>query len=158
MNEIKKRKTFSVNELLKLNSMQGKILANVIYHNWVNTADGNSKYVFIDKLELNFLDGVKIVLNAGEDSDALRIIENYNLSQDILEIEKDFEGKITIVSELANKNEYFADIIGKEISSVQLSKDGGDYLADAIVLEFEKERRLIALSPEEGIIIDYFED
>jgi hypothetical protein len=163
MDEIKKTRNFTFEELKKLSALEGKKIADVIYHKWINKADPSQAYEFIDKLQIGFSDGSNIVLTAGEESDGLRILEEYNVTKDILMLEEQFEGKITIRSFRANKSEHFKDVMELPISSVQLSKDGDQYLADAIVFEFDKgsgplERRLVALSPEEGIIVDYFED
>ena len=51
------------------------------------------------------------------------------------------------------------DVIGETILSVDLSRDGDNYLNDALILNFGiKEKRTIGISPSDGLIIDYWED
>lgn len=158
MSEEIKKKYFGYHELARLNSLEGKKISEVNYYVWVNRINMNSPYVFIDKLELVTDENEKLVLTGGEESDGLYLLSEYDPAEEILRLEHQFAGQITVKKHKASQDRFWKDVMNLEIQSVQLSKEGDRYLADAIVLDFGQERRLIGLSPEEGIIIDFYEE
>lgn len=156
--ENKNNKYFSFEHLQLLNALEGKILSDVIYFVWINRIQQQSPLIFIDKLQLKFEDKSFITLSAGEESDGLRIIENFDPAQEALRLDEQFSGKILLKPHNAKKDRFWEEVTGRPIWYVQLSKENDQYLSDAIVLDFGKEKRLIAVSPEEGIIIDFYEE
>jgi hypothetical protein len=152
------KKYFTFQELTRLNGLEGKHISEVNYYVWVNRIDQAAPYVFIDKLEIIFSDANKIILTAGEESNALYVLHDFDAAEEILMLEHRFSGQITLKKFGASKDKFWKDVLNLRIQTVQLSKDGDQYLSDAVVLDFGEEKRLIGLSPEEGIIIDYFEE
>lgn len=156
MSEVTKH--FSFDDLKKLQSLEGKQLSDVIYFVWVNRIQQNAPLVFIDKLQLKFSDGSFVTLTAGEDSDALHFVEDFDPAAEALKLDQEFNGKIILKPHNSSKDRFWSGVVNHTIETVSLSKDGQHYLADAIVLNFGTEKRLIGVSPEEGILIDFFEE
>jgi hypothetical protein len=152
------KKYFSFEELKKLKSLEGKILSDVIYFVWVNRIEAEKPFIFIDKIQLKFQSGETVTLTAGEESDALHFVENFDPLAEALKLDEDFNGKILLKPHNSSGDKFWKDVIHQKVEIVQLSKQNDQYLADAIVFDFGKEKRLVAISPEEGIIIDYHED
>ncbi|MFN5183460.1 MAG: hypothetical protein ACK5D5_10625 [Bacteroidota bacterium] len=152
------KKYFSLNELKRLNELEGKILKNIIYFVWINKTVENNPYVFIDKLKLQTQDDLELTLSASEESDRIFFDDQFDFELQSIKFKNEFEGKIILKEYNANNDKFWKDITGNEIRSVQLSKDGNEYLADALILDFGAEKRLIGVSPEEGLIIDYHEE
>ena len=151
-------KFFSLNDLQQLQSMEGKILQEVIYFVWVNRINKNQPLVFIDKLQLKFSDQAIITLTAGEESDALHFLTDFDPVAEAVEMEERFNGEISLKAHHANNDKFWSTVIQHPIRSVRLSKRNDEYLSDAFILDFESESRLIGVSPEEGILIDFHED
>lgn len=152
------KKKFSLEDLKRLKSLEGKKLSEVIYFVWINLTNENNPFVFIDKIKLEFENHQSIILSAGDESDALIFESNFNPDEENKRLKNEFEGKIILKAHHANNDKFWNEVIGKNIDSVQLSKEEDYYLADAIILDFGKEKRLIAVSPEEGILIDFHEE
>lgn len=152
------KKFFSLDDLKRLKNIERKKITTVTYFVWINKIAENNPYVFIDKLKLEFNDGNEIILSAGEESDHLYFDDNFDFMSESENLKNEFEGKIILKEHSASNDKFWIDIIGKEIMNVQLSKDGDYYLADALIFDFGDEKRLIAISPEEGLIIDFHEE
>ncbi len=151
-------KYFSYDELKKLQSLEGKTLTDVIYFVWINRINQANPFVFVDKLQLKFSDGTFVTFSAGEESDALQFVEDFDPAAEALRLDKEFQGRIILKPHNSSKDKFWNDVVGQVIEAVQLSSEGDTYLADAIVLNFGTEKRLIGISPEEGILIDFFEE
>ena len=52
----------------------------------------------------------------------------------------------------------WADVVGKKLESVKLTRSGEYYKADSLILDFGSEKREISISPMDGLIIDYYEE
>ena len=65
--------------------------------------------------------------------------------------------KIVIACQRTGQNGW-KELEGLKLESVQLTKDGEYYLSDSVVFNFGAERRVVSISPADGLIIDFFED
>ena len=158
MSETNTKKYFNLDDLKRFKALEGKTLLNVIYFVWINRVTENSPFVFIDKINIQFSDNTEIILWAGEESDALCFVDAFDFETENTMLKKEFEGKIVLKAHSANEDKFWKEVLNGEIKHIQLSKESEQYLSDAIILDFGQEKRLIAVSPEEGIIIDFFED
>lgn len=149
---------FSDEELKKITSIEGKTLEQVICYIWVNKTDPNAIVELIDNVELRFADHTHLVISCNQDVEGLTVSDDFDYRQEQVQLDQEFGGKIRIIPVDASKTKMWEDVPGKVLESVDVTREGNDYLSDSIVLNFEKEKRIISLSPLDGLIIDYYED
>lgn len=149
---------FSDDALRNIMAIEGKTLAMVICYIWVNKMDPKASVELIDNVELKFTDGSHIVISCNEDVEGLSITNDFDYKEEQAELTAQFGDKIKIVPVDASKTKMWQDVPGKVLDSVGLTKDGEQYLDDSMVLNFGEERRIISMSPLDGLIIDYYEE
>ncbi len=149
---------FFTNEALaRFVSSQGKVVARVICHLWQNVSNPNEPVEIIDNMELHFADGQKLTISCNETGDGLDAID-FNYNQAKAELNENFGGKIRLFAVDASQTKMWADVIGKQLIEVKLVKQDEFYKADALALNFGEEKREIAISPLDGLIIDFYEE
>lgn len=155
---MEKQTYFSHEALAHFVSAQGKTVNKIICHLWQNNIEKQSSVEIIDNLELHFTDGQKLTIACNENGDGLDAIQ-YNYTVAAKQIQEEFNGKIKLFAVDASNTKMWQDITGKKLESIRISKDGDQHLAESILLFFENnERRVVSISPADGLIIDYYED
>ena len=151
-------KTYFSNEALaRFASAQGKVVEKVICHLWQNKSQPNEVVEVIDNVELHFTNKQKLTIGCNADGDALDAIEyNYKLAAQALE--KEFEGKIRVYAIDASTTKMWTEVIGKTLKLVKIEKEGDLYKSNAVMLDFDTEKREIEINPLDGIIIDYYDE
>lgn len=149
---------FFTNEALaRFVAAQGKIVRKIVCHLWQNLNNPNEPIEIIDNVELHFSDGDKLTISCNDKGDGLDAI-NYNYLQAKSALNEEFEGKIKLFAVDASETKMWTDVIGKQLIDVKLVKQGEFYKADALSLNFGEEKREIAISPLDGLIIDFYEE
>jgi hypothetical protein len=150
---------FTDEQLKNITSAEGKVLQKVVIYFWVNRFNPEAHVDLIDNVELFFTDETSLVITCNEDSDGINILNDFNLEEEKALLKAEFGDKIKIIPIDASTTKMWTDVIGETILSIDLSKDGDNYINDAIILNFGiKEKRTIGISPSDGLIIDYWED
>ncbi|MFQ3577195.1 MAG: hypothetical protein SNJ77_12240 [Cytophagales bacterium] len=148
--------TFSKEEVLRLNSLEGKSIKNVIYHKWANYSKPNQVYFCVDFIEFMFNDSEKLVFS-GKEHDEIKIIE-LDLEQEKSMLEKEFGGKIKIESDNQNHLEPWGSLPNKTISYIALRKnENNQYFNDALIINFEGEEVLL-FNNGEGLVAEMMDD
>jgi len=155
-NEIKKT-YFTREALARFAEAQGKTVQKVVCHLWQNATNKNEMMELIDNLEIHFTDGQKLTISCNEESDGLDVID-FNYQEASRFLDDEFEGKIKIFSLDASGTKMWKDVIGQKLVAVQVTKENDYYLADSAMLNFGTERRVIYVSPMDGLLIDYYEE
>jgi hypothetical protein len=146
-------------QLKNLTSAEGKTLQKVVIYFWVNRFNPDAHVDLIDNVELFFSDSTSLVITCNEDSTGIEALLNFDLAEEQKQLKEEFGGKIKIIPIDASTTKMWTDVIGETIESIDLTKDGDNYLNDAIIVNFGlKEKRTIGISPSDGLIIDYWED
>jgi hypothetical protein len=83
---------------------------------------------------------------------------DFNYKETAKAIENEFEEKIKIFSLDASGTKMWKDVIGKKLVAVQITKENNYYLADSAMLNFGTEKRVVSVSPMDGLLIDYYEE
>jgi hypothetical protein len=148
---------FSHEALARFAAAQGKSVAKIICHLWQNATNKNDVVEIIDNLELHFTDGQRLTIGCNDNGDGLDAL-NYDVKEAALALQNEFGGRIKIFAIDASSTKMWQDVIGKTLESVQITKAGDNYLSDSVLLNFGVERRIITVSPLDGLIIDYDED
>lgn len=145
-------------QLKLLTSIEGKTLKKIVCYFWVNRLNPNESVELIDNVELFFNDDSSLVITCNEESNGIDVIHDFNFEEEKNQLKQEFGDKIRIIPIDASTTKMWTDVIGETIEAVQLSRDGGNYLNDALILNFGTEKRTIGISPTDGLIIDYWED
>ena len=148
---------FSDKALAMMTAAQGKSVEKVICHLWHNTFDRTATVEIIDNVELHFTDGHKLTVACNEQGDGLDII-TFDYKRSAVELNKEFEGKIKLLSVNASGTTMWEAVIGKQLEKVRVTRREGYHLADSLVLDFGEEKREISIAPLDGLIIDYYEE
>lgn len=151
-------KTYFSNEALaKFATAQGKTVEKIVCHLWQNKSTPGETVEVIDNVELLFTDKQKLTIGCNADGDGLDAIE-YNYKNAAIALEKEFAGKIRVYAIDASTTKMWVDIIGKKLEKVKIEKENGQYLSNALLLDFGTEKREIEVNPLDGIIIDHYDE
>ncbi len=150
---------FSFEDLDALKSLEKRKLSRVLYHYWVNKTKPGEIFEFLDKLELGFSDGTKVVLSANEEEPAgIFIVRDYDGEKDRLMLLHEFGGRIDMRSEDLADNALWAPVVGRTLEAVGVVDDGDNcFRNDAVLLDFGEEKMEIHPGME-GLIAEPFED
>ncbi|MBA3681406.1 MAG: hypothetical protein H0W73_09610 [Bacteroidetes bacterium] len=148
---------FTTEALARFASAQGKTVEKVVCHLWQNKSNPGETVEVIDNVELQFTDKQKLTIGCNADGDGLDALE-YNYKNAAIALEKEFEGKIRVYAIDASSTKMWTEVIGKTLKLVKIEKENGQYKANALLLDFETEKREIEINPLDGIIIDYYDE
>lgn len=157
MAEQQEKAYFAPESLKKIIEAEGKELKGVICVLWQNAINKNDIVELIDHVQLVFTDGYKLTLGSNTENTGLEAVD-YNFEKEKAEIENEFEGKIKLFAVNASPTKMWKDVAGLKLDTIQLTKEGDYYLSDSVVFNFGIERRIISVSPNDGLIIDFFEE
>ena len=148
---------FTHEALARFVAAQGKAVEKIICHLWQNTFDKSTTVEIIDNVEFHFTDGQKLTISCNENGDGLDAI-NFDYVKTAKELHKEFDGKIKLFSVNASATEMWTDVIGKTLENIKVVKEGEYHKAGSVLIDFEKEKRIISISPLDGLVIDYYEE
>lgn len=157
MNEQQEKAYFDAESLKKLIAGEGRVVKGVNCFLWQNSINPNDVVELIDVFQIIFADGYKISLCSNADNNGMEVIE-YDYEAEKSEIEKEHNGKIKVYGVTASGTKMWTDVIGLKLQSVQLTKEDTNYLCDSVVFNFGEERRIVSISPLDGLIIDFHEE
>lgn len=153
-----KQAYFSHQALARFVAAQGQVIEKIICHLWQNNIEKQGSVEIIDNLELHFKSGQKLTIACNETGDGLDAID-YDSAVAAKAIKEEFGGKIKLFAVDASSTKMWQDVIGKKLETIRISKDGEYHLAESILLDFsENERRIVSISPLDGLVIDYHEE
>lgn len=157
MNEQQETVYFDPESLKKLIASEGKEVKAILCYLWQNSINKNDIVELIDVFEILFTDNYRLSLCSNPEGSGLEaIIYDYKTAKQ--EVEKEHGEKIKVIGVNASGTKMWTDVIGKKLVSVQLTKQDGNYLSDSVVFNFGEERRVVSVSPLDGLIIDFYEE
>lgn len=157
MEERSQKPYFDKQSLQRFVASEGKTIKGIICYLWQNNINKNDVIELIDNVELVFTDDSKLTFGCNNDNSGLEAIE-FDFKAEKAELEKEFEGRIKLFGVNASPTNMWKDVVGTKLISVQLTKEDGNYLSDSVLLDFGTEKRTIAVSPMDGLIIDFYEE
>ena len=151
---------FSHEDLTSLKSLEHKKLVRVVYHNWQNKSRKDEMFEFLDKLELGFGDGTKIILAASEDAEpGIYIERDFDSEKTRLMLLHEFNGQIDYNSEDMTDNPLWAPVKDRILQMVGLVDDGENtYRNDSVLLNFGDNELLEILPGMEGLLVEPYEE
>src|SRR5690606_34970763 len=148
---------FGHEALARLVAAQGRTVEKVVCHLWQNTVDKNAAVEIIDNLELYFTDQQKLTISCNDTGEALDVVQ-FDYKKTAFALEKEFEGKIRLYAVNASSTKMWEDVLGLTLEAVKIVKEGEYHKAGSLLLEFGKEKRIVSISPLDGLVIDYYEE
>lgn len=148
---------FSNEALARFVNAQGKTVEKIVCHLWQNNINTSETVEIIDNIELHFTDKHKLTISCNENGDGLDAIA-FNPQELAKNLREEFEGKIKLFAINASPTEMWKDVIGKTLEHVRVTKLNDFYVADSVILNFGEEKRVISISPLDGLVIDYHEE
>jgi len=149
---------FTDHQLKLLTSAESKTLKKVIVYFWVNRFNPDAHVDLIDNVELVFTDDSTLVITCDEAAAAINVIDDFNFEAEKVQLKQEFGDKIKMIPIDASTTKMWADVIGQTIEAFELSREDEQFLNDALIINFGSEKRSIGISPNDGLIIDYWED
>jgi hypothetical protein len=148
---------FSHEALARLVAAQGRTVEKIVCHLWQNTINKEATVEIIDNLELHFTDKQKLTISCNDVGDSLDVIA-FDYKKTAVDLEKEFQGKIRLYAVNASTTKMWEEVIGQKLLAVKIVKEGEYHKAGSLLLEFEKEKRIVSISPLDGLVIDYYEE
>lgn len=146
---------FTTDEVYRLLGLVNETLSGVVYHFWVNKAQGQH-FEVLDWIELRFDSGNILFLTAGLDSDGIRIGEpDFEAIRNNLRDE--FKGVVTLETRDVSTHKIWKDTLGKSIVP-SLIRHEGRMLNESIVLKFEEADDVEIFLGMEGLEVDFYEE
>jgi len=148
---------FSLEEIKKLKSVEGKVLKNVFFHKWQNNIKADYLIEFLEYIQFDFTDNTNILLTSTEDSEGLKV-ENEDIESIKNKISFEFNGDILIKTVNVSEHYHWISSLGQVVKEVGIMSDDGSHFSNEAILinfgglEFE------ILPAEEGIELRTFED
>jgi hypothetical protein len=149
---------FTSHQLKLLTSYEGKTLKKVMIYFWVNRLNPDAQIDLIDNVEFVFNDNSSLVITCNDDSTGIEVLNDFNFEEEKTQLKNEFGDKIKIIPIDASTTKMWKDVVGETIEAFQLSREDDQFLNDALVINFGIEKRSIGISPNDGLIIDYWED
>ncbi len=149
---------FTDHQLKVLTSAEGKTLRKVLIYFWVNRFNPDAQVDLIDNVELCFTDESSIVITCNDDSTGIEVLSDFNFEEEKNQLKQEFGDKIKMIPIDASTTKMWTDVMGETIEAFELSREDEQFLNDALIINFGTEKRSIGISPNDGLIIDYWEE
>lgn len=149
---------FSHNHLKQLKASEGRVLKNVLYHNWVNKFSSEERFEFIDKIELQFTDHNIVITVPETEEVGLTLADDFDAEKYRLMLLHEFGGKIDIQTENMNGNVLWENAVNKKLVKLGVVHEGDNvYSNKTIMLDFGDEQ-LEILPGIDGVIVEPYEE
>jgi hypothetical protein len=135
------------NEHLKLlKSAEGKILEKVYYHFWVNKANPEDIFSFLEFIEFQFTDEAKLIIQKADDvNDMIIPVPSLDIALLNYNLQIEFNGSLQYQTRDASNGNAWKNLIGFEIDDVLVEEDDGFFIAEAIIIGTHKHQTIIRL-------------
>jgi hypothetical protein len=137
---------YNPEHLKLLKSAEGKILGNVLYHFWVNKANPQDIFSFVEYIELQFTDNSKLILQKAEEISEM-ILPIATLDIELLNhnLQVEFSGSLQYQTRNASKTNAWQNLINDKIDDVLVEEADGLFIAEAIIIGTHKHQTIIRL-------------
>lgn len=137
---------YNTEHLHLLKSAEGKILSKVQYHFWVNKANPQDIFSFVEYIELIFTDQSKLILQKAEEISEM-ILPLAKLDIEFLnhQLQLEFKGSLQYQSRDASNTVAWKNLINHTIDDVLIEEDEGLFIAEAIIIGTHTHQTIIRL-------------
>ena len=137
---------YNTEHLQLLKSAEGKTLDKVEYHFWVNKANPQDIFSFVEYIELFFKDNSKLVLQKAEEiSEMILPVEKLDIALLNHQLQIEFKGSLQYQTRDASKTDAWKNLINHVIDDVLIEEDDGLFIAEAIIIGSHTHQTIIRL-------------
>jgi hypothetical protein len=137
---------YNTEHLQLLKSAEGKILESVLYHFWVNKANPQDIFSFLEYIELSFKDKTNLILQKSEDiSEMILPLTRIDLALLNHQLQIEFKGSLLYQTRDASKLNAWKHLINQLIDDVLIEEDEGLFIAEAIIIGSHTHQTIIRL-------------
>lgn len=137
---------YNAEHLKLLKSAEGKVLNKVLYHFWVNKANPQDIFSFVEYMELQFTDNSKLILQKAEEISEMILplaeldieLLNYNL-------QVEFTGSLQYQTRDASNTKAWKNLINHAIDDVLVEEEDGLFIAEALIVGTHSHQTIIRL-------------
>jgi len=141
---------FTLAELQVFQRAENATLEGVDYYIWLDTEAEQPVWKFLLAIELRMGAAGSVIISAGEDTDAIRVIQQEELLKTASALYR-VHGKPVIQRASRDHQAPWTTVMNNVLQAVRLSKsEEGHYLNDAMMLDFGETGLVIALNQERG--------
>ncbi len=141
---------FTLSELEIFRQVENATLEGVDYYIWLDTEAEQPVWRFLLAIELRMGEAGSVIVSAGEDTDAVRVVQQEELLKTAAALYK-IHGKPVIQRASRDHQIPWNGLINSTLQAVRLSKsEEGYYLNDALMLDFGDTGLIIALNQDGG--------
>jgi hypothetical protein len=133
---------FSYNHLKQLKATEGRVLKNVLYHNWINKTNANDRFITVPET----------------DEAGLMLADDFDGEKYKLQLLHEFGGKIDLVTENMNSNVLWQQAVNKPLHVLGVVHEGDNVYSNAnILLDFGDEK--LEIRPGiDGVIVEPYDE
>lgn len=137
---------YNAEHLKLLKSAEGKVLNKVLYHFWVNKANPQDIFSFVEYMELYFNDDSKLILQKAEEISEM-ILPLATLDIELLNhnLQVEFSGSLQYQTRDASNSKAWQNLINDTIDDVLVEEEEGLFIAEAIIIGTHKHQTIIRL-------------
>ncbi|MFM7152653.1 MAG: hypothetical protein ACKOZV_00850 [Bacteroidota bacterium] len=141
---------FTLAELQIFQKAENTTLEGVDYYIWLDTESEQPVWQFLLAIELKLGEAGAVIVSAGEDTDAIRVIQQEELLKTAAALFR-IHGKPVIQRASRDHQAPWNWVMNSVLQAVRLSRgDEGHYLNDALMLDFGDKGLVIALNQDGG--------
>jgi hypothetical protein len=137
---------YNAEHLKLLKSAEGKVLNKVLYHFWVNKANLQDIFSFMEYMELYFNDDSKLILQKAEEISEM-ILPLASLDIELLNhnLQVEFAGSLQYQTRDASNSKAWHNLINDTIDDVLVEEEEGLFIAESIIIGTHKHQTIIRL-------------
>jgi hypothetical protein len=149
---------FSAAELALIQACNGQKIDQIYYYEWLNEANPKAAFTFIDRIELLFESGEKLIIGIHEEDLGMSIAAEFDFETEKRDLAISFGSKIRLIKHRATFLEIWSEILMNNLLKTIIEETEEGQSSKAIFLDFGLEKRVIFHHPEMGLLVDIYED
>lgn len=137
---------YNAEHLKLLKSAEGKILTKIYYHFWVNKANPQDIFSFVEYMEFQFADDSKLILQKAEEiSEMILPIPTLDINLLNHQLQVEFNGSLQYQTRDASNSKAWKNMINQVIDDVLVEEEDGLFIAEALIIGTHKHQTIIRL-------------
>lgn len=147
---------YNAEHLKLLKSAEGKVLNKVLYHFWVNKANPQDIFSFVEFMEFQFTDNSKLILQKAEEVSEM-ILPLATLDIELLNhnLQIEFTGSLQYQTRDASSTKPWKDLVNHVIDDVLVEEEDGLFIAEALIIGTHTHQTIIRLE-DDGLVADTY--
>lgn len=144
-------------QLVNIFGTRSKITA-VFYHLWVNMVQPDSKFIFIDTVELVSENQSSLFFKINNEDTGFNILTDYDFESEQLALEQQFSGSLSLKRIDVSSAPMWVDNLKTPLVKIQVERDDDQPFGEYISITFEAGAIEIDYDQETGLNVQVFEE